>query len=436
MTSFSEIKPIPKYIEKQIISKAKHDAAHFGYSRFYAYLAVWHKELVKVTVAVKYHRKKWYCKQVAVHHIHRDYCYIKDINYYYIGGYVAGWYEQGISKVPKWYESTNWYACEDKYFDPYAPIINLEVIDKFPEYKYSAYRLYKGERIFKYLRLYEQYPQLEYIMKLGLDKFAFSTMILRKCAKDKAFCKWLARNRQELADNYFYVSVIMRAYKTGKPLKLLQCYEKAKKSLQSEDSFKQFKPDFKGETERLIDYIAAQQTSTNSYFDYYRACLYLGLDMTEPKNRYPHDFRRWHDIRTDEYKTAVAIANEEKKKALYADFASVAEKYSALQHDKRGAFICVIAKSPEDLIEEGKYLHHCVGSINYDQRFIKEQSLIFFIRTREHPDIPFVTVEYSLASHRVLQCYTDHDHKPDDSVLHYVNKVWLPYANKTIKKIA
>lgn len=77
-----------------------------------------------------------------------------------------------------------------------------------------------------------------------------------------------------------------------------------------------------------------------------------------------------------------------------------------------------------------------MGRMNYDQRFIREESLIFFIRKKEQPDTPLVTFEYSLRNHKVLQCYGEHDHKPSEDILHYVNKVWLPYANRTIKQIA
>ena len=121
---------------------------------------------------------------------------------------------------------------------------------------------------------------------------------------------------------------------------------------------------------------------------------------------------------------------------MYDRFAAIAEKYLPLEHDKRSAFICIIARSPADLIHEGEALDHCVGRMNYDQRFVREESLIFFVRTKEQPNTPLVTLEYSLSEHKVLQCYGEHDHKPSDDVLHYVNKVWLPYANKTVKKLA
>lgn len=53
------VKSIPKYmIEKIRKTDLKKYEAQEGHVRFYAYLAVWSKELVKVTVAVKNHKKK------------------------------------------------------------------------------------------------------------------------------------------------------------------------------------------------------------------------------------------------------------------------------------------------------------------------------------------------------------------------------------------
>lgn len=47
--------------------------------------------------------------------------------------------------------------------------------------------------------------------------------------------------------------------------------------------------------------------------------------MSADKNRYPHDFKRWHDIRIDEYHTAKALKDEEERKAFSAEFTAVAE---------------------------------------------------------------------------------------------------------------
>jgi hypothetical protein len=97
-------------------------------------------------------------------------------------------------------------------------------------------------------------------------------------------------------------------------------------------------------------------------------------------------------------------------------------------------FVVVIARSPADLIREGEVLHHCVGRMNYDQRMIREESLIFFIRNAGNPDVPFVTVEYSPKNKKVLQCYGDSDTKPDDSVLTYRKQSLASVRQQTNQK--
>ncbi len=158
--------------------------------------------------------------------------------------------------------------------------------------------------------------------------------------------------------------------------------------------------------------------------------------MTIEKNRFPHDFKRWHDIRIDEYATEKALKDAEERKELYKKFAAIAEKYLPLQYNRKSAFIVIIAQSPADLIREGEVLHHCVGRMNYDQKFIREESLIFFIRSVDEPDIPFITVEYSPSKNIILQCYGASDSRPNQKVLDFVNNQWLPYANKQMKQLA
>ena len=432
-----KIKPIPKYIVERIKKADKQNNVTIaGRTRFYSYLTKNDGELVKVTVAVKTRYKQWLYKQVAVHGLNSDICYVKDMVFYYISGYSVGWYEQGTQNAPRWYESTEWDYSDDKYFDPFAPIVNREYLDKFPKYKYSAVNLYKGVNVLKYLRFYEKYPQIEYLMKAGLDGYAFSKQILQKIGKNKRFAKWLMKNCAELIKDEYYVDVIMRSFRTGKPLADVQAYRKYRMKLSKETTLKELRTLFKNDLEKFVLYLRKQETNPYSYQDYLHACRYLGLDMNEEKNRYPHDFKRWHDIRIDEYRSAKALKDAEERKALYEKFAAVASKYLGLEYDKKSVYIAIIAQKPSDLTREGELLHHCVGRMGYDQKFAREESLIFFIRTREQPDVPLVTVEYSLKNKKVLQCYGDHDSKPDDCVMEFVNKKWLPYANRKLKQLA
>ena len=440
MIDKDKIRPIPQSIAKKI-RKLDEGNGDDGYVRCYAYLARMGKELVKITVACKSYKKQWFCKQVAVHGVHSDECLVRDMEYCFMG-YSFGWYLEGISQYHKDFEDGKWHRADDKFYDPKVPVVNKGYALTFNEYKYSVLNRYPYNDVIKYLRVYEQFPQAEYFIKLGLQHLATNKTLLKKAASDKSFRKWLIRNAKLLRNEYgnfpyFPSKVIQSAYKRNMTLLEMQRLEREGAEALRDYSYKNTISRVIPEKEilSLLDYIKAQHTSLDSYADYIRACLFLNLDMSLPKNRYPHDFKRWHDIRIDEYKTARALKDEEERKEMYRKFALIAEKYLPMQRDMKDAFIVVIAHSPADLIREGDMLHHCVGRMNYDQRFIREESLIFFIRNKETPDVPFVTMEYSLKNGKVLQCYGDHDTRPSEEVLNFVNRKWLPYAHKKLKTI-
>ena len=86
------------------------------------------------------------------------------------------------------------------------------------------------------------------------------------------------------------------------------------------------------------------------------------------------------------------------------------EKYLPLERTKDDVYVVIIAQSPAELIKEGETLHRCVGRMNYDQKVAREQSLIFFVRRADRITEPFVTMEYSLESKRVLQLWQEQWH--------------------------
>lgn len=435
MIEIKDIKPISNVMLKRIKKlDNKLIERPTGNTRFYTYFTKFKNELCSVTVAVRNHYKKWYCKQVVVHGLHTNKVYLQDIGTT-MGFLRVGWFREGISKWSTWVDY-DWGWNDDKYFQMQtATIVNKEYISKLKDYKYSAIDLYKYSDIFKYLRLYEQYPKAELLVKCGLSHLATSKQILRLCDKDKNFCKWLFKNKNEIAKDSSYISSLIKAYKTNKPIKLTNQIDYFKRNYNScKNELKDFlKPN---ESEKFITYIVNQNTNVASFIDYIKACNFLGLNMNENKNRYPHNFQYWHDVRIDEMHTKQAEIDKEKRKELYDSFSLVASKYEALQRNLKDNFVVIIAKSPGELVHEGDFLHHCVGRMNYDQKFVREESLIFFVRNKEDAQTPFVTLEYSLKNHKILQCYADHDSKQNDEVLDYVNKKWLPYANRKIRQIA
>lgn len=440
-----KIKPTPKYILALIEKLDKRmNVKPCGLVRYYSYLTKNDGELCKVTCAVKIYKNVWYCKQVAVHGLHSDKCFCRDIEYSYMGGYKVGFYAEGMRQTnqPKWFEDGKWYECDDKYFNPFSWLVNAEFAYKLPEFKYSACDLYKGNDIIEYLRTYEKYPQAEMLVKLGLSTYALSKQILVKVGKDKAFRKWLYKNAEAIDGRIYYVSSILTAYKQNKSIEAVQTFEERKKEL-NKSYHQSVREIVNGEYEKFFSYLDKQNIGLNLYADYIRACRELNLDMTLNQNRYPHDFHHYHDMRIAEMRTARALKDEQRRKEaeeeqkhLVENFIAVASKYMPLQSIENGAFVIYIAQSPSELVKEGEALHHCVGKLGYDRKFAKEQSLIFFVRSATDTETPLATIEFSLKSKKILQFYADHNSTPDKAVSDYVNNVWLPTAQKALKKIA
>ena len=431
-----KIKPVPKYIVKRIkaIDKIR-TPKPTKLVRYYSYLTKNDGELVKVTVAVRNNRNDWHYKQVAIHGIDSKICFVKDMVRYYMGTLAVGWYEQGLTKEPKWFEDPEWGWQDDKMFDPYSTCVNKEYAKKFKDLRYSALEQYEYGDIIPYLRTHRKYPQTEYMVKLGLSNLAMSVQLLRLLGKDKKFQKWIARNRDTLRSRNYYVSSIIMAYKKGMDIKAAQEYESERKSLCAEKDLKPIREMLNRNYAPYLKYVKEKKISNRLYLDYLRACNYLGLDMSLDKNRYPHDFKYWHDVRIDEYNTK-KMENDKKERAeFYEKFNSVAQKYLPLERNNKG-YLVIIAKSPAELVAEGRALDHCVGRMGYEQKFAREETLIFFIRSADAPEVPLVTMEYSLKSKKILQCYAYHNSKPSDDVTEFVNKKWLPYAKRQLKKIA
>ena len=433
----TDIRPIPKRI-LALIKKADAKQCYYtpGTTRYYAYFAVWKKELVYVTVAVKEHRRVWYCKQVAVHTLQSKRCFLRDIILYYIGGYQVGWFDLGLYKYPKYYEDGEWgeFHRWDLFQVP-AVIVDKQAIGKFPAYQYSAYKEYQRCDILRYLAKYERYPQAEYLVKMGLSEHTKSTQILRLVGKDKAFRAWLVRNREALSKYPYYISTILSAYKKHTPLDVMERLIAMKIELRKSEYRNTYQL-FQEKPERIFAYIEEKGISLRLYEDYIAACIGLELDMTQNKNLIPHDFTYWHDTRIAEWRKKKDLADAERRKEFYEKFRMVSDKYHSLADKETPLFLCRIPTSPADLRNEGTALHHCVGISSYDVKFSSEVSLIFFIRKADAPDTPYVTIEFSLSKKCILQCYGNGNTRPDAETLAFVEKTWLPYAKKQLKKIA
>ncbi|MBQ4444269.1 MAG: PcfJ domain-containing protein [Clostridia bacterium] len=389
------IRPIPQRIFEKIKKEdIRRCPQQKSATRFYAYLTRIKGKLAKITVGVKTYKKQWYCKQVVVHIVNDKYCYVGDMILNWLGGYIVDWHFE-IPSMRMYYRYSGWGWSGAKGYDPDAPIVNINYMRTFPEYKYSGYQQLQTSHLIQFISQYEKYPVIEFLMKFGYYNFWMSKQICELATKDKGFRKWLVRQRNVKGINYYYVSSIINAYKRNRDVTQQEQIERAKKEFAKSD-YKELRQAFTGEREKFLAYLEKQGTSIANYRDYYKACTELDMDMSIPRNRYPHDFRYWHDVRIDQYHTKLAEEDAKKRAELYAKFSSVIEKYTMLERNKGEGYVVIIAQSPAELIKEGNALNHCVGRCNYDQKVAREESLIFFVRRTSEIDVPFVTMEYSI----------------------------------------
>ena len=99
--------------------------------------------------------------------------------------------------------------------------------------------------------------------------------------------------------------------------------------------------------------------------------------------RYPRDLAAAHDREAE--------AQRAREKTKFAgDFVRLREKYAPLSWSD--GEICIrVAATPQELIEEGDTLHHCVGS--YHRKHAAETDVIFFVRRARRPERSWYTLD-------------------------------------------
>lgn len=126
---------------------------------------------------------------------------------------------------------------------------------------------------------------------------------------------------------------------------------------------------------------------------------------------------------------------ETNKEEMDKHLKEVAERYPEIRHVYRGLrnkylyeddkYIIRPARSAEEIVMEGRLLHHCVGGNMYLNRHNKGETYILMLRFKAEPDIPYITVEIDAKNPRILQWYGDKDKKPDEKNMQSWLNNWL-----------
>lgn len=320
-----------------------------------------------------------------------------------------------------------WYT--EKPMGIYSPIINLQKLFECEKYKYCGYN--PKDNFTKYIREYNKDPMVEYFGKMGLR---VSSMLVKKCRKDKQFMRFLRDHVSEV--NTWGPAATIQAYKSHTTIREAAAFNEFKRKAMAwtrglqdvkELSANERLKIYKWSHDRFGPYVDAY-----SYADYWRALTGLGLDLHNTKNTMPRDFKRMHDLRVDQWASEQAKREAEKLKALSKKFSEKAKEWKPyeLHGDK---YAIIVPQKMNELVREGDILDHCVGKMGYDEKMANGKSLIVFVRKVEEIDKPFVTVEYLPERRFVSQVYGKHDSKPDDDVEAFVDE-WAKKLTKDLKR--
>lgn len=154
-------------------------------------------------------------------------------------------------------------------------------------------------------------------------------------------------------------------------------------------------------------------STARTYMDYLQMRDALGYDMSNEIYLFPKSLQEAHN------KMVVEKHQEELDKRVIEveqRFPEIRSSYRKLRRsylfeDER--YQIRPARSAEEIVMEGRLLHHCVGGDTYLSRHARGESYILMLRKQGELETPYITVEIDTRIERIKQWYGAYDKKPD-----------------------
>lgn len=149
------------------------------------------------------------------------------------------------------------------------------------------------------------------------------------------------------------------------------------------------------------------------YIDYLMMRERRGYDLHNTVYQQPRDLSAAHRQMVTE------TNREEVKKRLEETeerYENIKKRYRSLQKEycyEDATYLIRPARSAEEIVMEGRILHHCVGGDNYLSKHNEGKSYILMMRYQKEPETPYITIEINPEQKRIVQWYGERDTKPD-----------------------
>lgn len=148
------------------------------------------------------------------------------------------------------------------------------------------------------------------------------------------------------------------------------------------------------------------------YVDYLEMRKELGYDMENTMYQRPYNLEEAHNRMVEERDKEKIIKRIKEEEEKYPE---IRKRYRSLRKKyffEDEIYLIRPARSAEEIIREGRNLHHCVGGSHYLENHNKGYNIILFLRFQKEKDTSYITVE--IKEKTIIQWHGAYNKKPDE----------------------
>nr|QGT50927.1 hypothetical protein Firmicute1046_0030 [uncultured Firmicutes bacterium] len=344
-----------------------------------------------------------------------------------------------------------WRKCNTyQNIDYYAAVYtgNLKSVLHGTPWQYSMFDEYCRRTEFiglpwMYLFRYLKYPQIEYLMKLGLYRITEDLV-----NNNGRHCNQAGKTPEEfLGVSAAGLKLLQETNASNDMLHTLQSIEKIGFKIRTKEDFIRFCSDFPSQymqslvfsigkyttLEKIRNYLRKQAgdkiNNVSAWQDYLHLCETLDYDLTNPFVLFPKNLKQAHDKETERLNIKRELERRQRLSQLSKKCKGYLKELQECYGWEDDTYLIQAPKNLQAIVKEGHDLHHCVGS--YAEQVAQGKKIILFLREKENPTKPFHTIE--LHNNEIVQCYGKFNKKSpqvDPFLKHYQHDVLQPLAKQ------
>lgn len=307
-------------------------------------------------------------------------------------------------------------------------------IGKYIDNRKTDYGLWARQHAYRLMVSAGKYPWIEYLMKSGMTNLYID--VIYGSADMRIIRPSIIKNYRKFIQQNNASAMMISAKRLFEKEKIDVDFTKLKAigSIEQFSNLARWCKITGQKPERLVAYLQGFNVAVegcgmasrvfdpwNEYEDYITMTVKIGVKPDTEILAMPRDLQRAHDEAVGKFN---AITAEEETQAFKSIYAKI-RKFEYYGDD-----LCIVApKSALEIIEEGKALHHCVGS--YAESVINGKTMILFVRKTDYPNTPYFTVEYK--SEKVTQCRGLRNESASEEIKQFLDE-WLKWMKNGRKK--